>query len=1446
MSGLIKKTIKISFLCIVFYAIWIFIIPFVIKENIPCILNFISDKYNISVNIDEPVVRLDVKPYLNFSCKKFNLSDKDNSERLDIDNINFEMRIIPIITGNFHFNSFNADNVLSEITVSSNSPLINLISENNKSKTQSKIDNLHIKKYNFTIKDNISKSHTKIIGTDLIYKQKYSEKIIKTTGKIVTNGTESDLFSDIHIVPNYSAKKSKVYMTIGSINLNLLSKIPAIFEYFSDLRGFIDLSVIDSKIFVNLKDFSLKDKKGKLLNIPENLVLRSEYDLIGNDLILNNMQFLAKNIHIRIDGIIKQYLKKHKYTDISLKIIDTKSVLLTDILPELEVPDFSIERLKFYGLNGIINADLKIKGRIDNPKVSGNIHITDCGFPERIIKNSPKADIKINLKDKKLYSDTVVPVGNTTVKVDGISNINGSRVYDFKIKANDYIDFNLFHKIIVPLHEIFDFEIGVLPCISGDGLINFDLKTHKVKDKLTAYGTANFKNIKTNIDQLKALNISCKNGNILMKDSNVDLNLEGVKINEVPAKVDGVTTIDSHYDITVVANDLKTYDLFMSIKEVLIPENVKDIFDNTKIQGNTDIDVNLKGQLLKDENIVLDKNVFLDGKTHVKNNSISLRNYGIKNLNADINYDKNCINVKSDLKFNNSTIFANAEIKQDIINTFVKSEKINLKYLLPEKYAQNVKDVYASLSANYKGNINLFDINKLDADLSFYPYISSNNLLKIKSAKINLKKGILKLYGVNASYKDKPLKTQFVIRNLGEENCITDGIFKAENIDISVIDTLNMKKYIKLLNDYAFEKGFFDIDGVIKDNKPDLKLNVKDILLEYKPLDMPVQIVNGKINIYNDKLLINKFNCIFDSMPLLANGTIYNYKIKPMYEFYINAVPKQNFVDKYVNKYVLYPIKLKGDILTYIRLKGLENHFNLKSNIKFSENSSLYYMGATLGDPNHKIEVNSNIDIIDLSKLKIKDLNFSKFIYSQDNKLNELPLIKLNGEIALKDKDVDFNNFRIKTVNPTDAKIFNIIFKKPNIKQGQFTSDLKINGRSSNPKILGVFSLNGIDIPFFNTTIRNVSCDFKDSVINLKSDGEALNNKYILSAQIQNKLTAPYKINNSELFLENLNLDEVVASLKHIDIEQTQNKQNMFLNNGESLRLSEMLLIDKLRIVANKLKIRTINAENLEALISLNKNKKLSVDKFSVNTAQGRIDGDFSHNLNDKKTNLYLNVYSVKANTLSETLFDLHDQIYGDLTGTTKLSCVGDSYKNCLETLSGKGEFIVNEGRMPKLGSLEYLLKAGNLIKSGITGLSINGIIDLISPVKTGEFNNINGLFVINQGIAETVKVFSNGKDLNLYITGNYNFKNSVANMMVFGRLSKNVSTIWGNIGNLSLNTLLNTIPHTNINSDEFKKYELSKVSQFSAADKNSRKFVVEILGDINGKNYVQSFRWLN
>ena len=177
--------------------------------------------------------------------------------------------------------------------------------------------------------------------------------------------------------------------------------------------------------------------------------------------------------------------------------------------------------------------------------------------------------------------------------------------------------------------------------------------------------------------------------------------------------------------------------------------------------------------------------------------------------------------------------------------------------------------------------------------------------------------------------------------------------------------------------------------------------------------------------------------------------------------------------------------------------------------------------------------------------------------------------------------------------------------------------------------------------------------------------------------------------------------------------------------------------------------------------------------------------------------------------------------------------------------MSGEGSFKVQDGRMPKLGSLEYLLKAGNLITGGLTGVSINGIVDLITPLKTGNFKSISGDVKVQDGVANEINVYSSGDDLNLYLTGSYNIASLVADMEVYGSLSKNFSTLLGKIGNSSLNTLFNTIPGVKINDINPKSTSnIHKIPNFDR--KNTlRVFRAEIFGDINGSNYVKSFRWI-
>ena len=209
-------------------------------------------------------------------------------------------------------------------------------------------------------------------------------------------------------------------------------------------------------------------------------------------------------------------------------------------------------------------------------------------------------------------------------------------------------------------------------------------------------------------------------------------------------------------------------------------------------------------------------------------------------------------------------------------------------------------------------------------------------------------------------------------------------------------------------------------------------------------------------------------------------------------------------------------------------------------------------------------------------------------------------------------------------------------------------------------------------------------------------------------------------------------------------------------------------------------------------------------------------------------------------------MFDLNNQIYGDLTGEINLSCNGADFNHCMQTLNGNAIFNVKDGKMPKLGSLEYLLKAGNLVKSGFTGVSINGIIDLLAPSKTGEFSDIYGAIRIKDGVARNIEITTKGENLSLFVGGTYNFATSIADMEVLGILSRKISTMFGPIGNVSINTLFNVIPGVDLSKDSSILDKINKIPGIELSNKAFRKFIAEIKGNINGEDYVTSFKWIN
>ncbi|MFA7659538.1 MAG: AsmA-like C-terminal region-containing protein [Candidatus Gastranaerophilaceae bacterium] len=643
---------------------------------------------------------------------------------------------------------------------------------------------------------------------------------------------------------------------------------------------------------------------------------------------------------------------------------------------------------------------------------------------------------------------------------------------------------------------------------------------------------------------------------------------------------------------------------------------------------------------------------------------------------------------------------------------------------------------------------------------------------------------------------------------------------------------------------YSFvDKSKVKIKGKIKNGIFNLKVKLDDVAFSYS--NIPVRIFSGNLELNNNKITLYKVNAELDSMPVLVDGMITDIFKNPNFNLYVNSKPTQKFIEKYINKNTTYPLKIKGDIIYSSRIHGMKDSFNAKTEVNLQEGSNIYYMGSTLGDANDPIRVflDSNVS---KNTVYVNNFQYDKLITSQNNKDFISPQLNAKGQINIDKNDINLHNFRVKTQNPTDAKIFNILFKKPMIKQGLFSSNVVINGSIASPKLLGFLNFTGIDIPLLDTTIKDVSLDFGDKNIDVKTKGEIFSNKVILFSNMENRLTPPYVLNDVDIYLGNLDINQIAKSLNKLEIESDMNKLSEQKQNNSGFNITN-LVIKNAKLRADSVFVKNLFAKNLTAEFSLNEKLLFSLDNFKFDVAEGTVNGNFKYNLLNSNSALELHVDKVNANSMAEALFDLPNQIFGSLMGEAELTCNGKTHKTCMDTLSGKGGFRVVDGKMPKLGSLEYLLKAANLVKSGVTGITINSIIELVSPLKTGQFENINGNFSIKSGLADSIQIFSRGKDLSLFLTGTYNFATLVADMEVYGRISKKISNVLGPVGNVSLNTLFNTIPGLNLdetNKTDFVK-NLNKVPGFELNDKTYRIFSAEIYGDINGENYVQSFKWV-
>ena len=1431
-------------------AVWLLGIPFIFSKAVPVICENLSFNTSYNISIEKPQLYLNIIPNATIKAKNINITSKTTNDKIKIENFKLKLRILPLLSGRFHINNIEADNININTILNKKAELDkNFIS--NLSNTKISCNEINIKKLFLNILQADTTQTAVYSGESIFYKNsgRYIKLNFDSTIKI--NDKTSQANANIYLPKNNDVSKTNFNMHISDFDIEPLS------EY---LKNYLPKNLAGAKglinIDINKNNFSsgfnglkiiMKDESNSII-FPSELKINSEFNITRKNITIKDAQILSNNINTVINGTISEYTNFKPELNLNIRINKSSIEDFISMSPPFKTEDIDMYKLKKYKFYGNILGNFNIKGNLPEPSLTGNIYVNN-GVLTKPIPNAQGATVKIDFMGKTLGYDVTVPAGGgEKVWVKGDVELYNIKYANMRVWSTKNVDLATAEEKVVPIHEILNFVIGPVPIMDIKGTGNIDITIKGNRKNPHVWGGLNFYNVKTYFLEIPDLILTDADAVLNFTDENATFNLKKGLVNNKKINIDGTCNLSGKFDFDVKTEEQTLAKLYQTIKNSTLINELKNMIPPMDItQGIAALKLKVCGNIKDISLVKFNENFFVKGNINITDSTIDIQNIKLHSIKGNINFDNTNANINLAAYIGKSPLSLNALIKDKYADADISIPKLNLKDIVDrsDSYIQEIADILINVKAKYKGNTDNIEYDKVNFSAGILE-VAKSNKLKLSKGLIVLKNGKLEIKNMNGTFDNT--KSSFKI------NLETDKITSSPTVN----GTINLKDFeLQLINSFSkcsilppelknvlkqihFNKGKINLNAKISNNNINASTDIGGIELNYKPLELPIKVINGSIYIRRNHLGLNKINIMADNMPILIDGHIDNIFSKQDFNLYMNSKPQQTFIDKYFNNNRIYPLKVKGDIVYNVKLKGIKDNFNLSSEINMAKEANIYYLGATVGDLENSIILNLDSNIKNQNAINIKEFSYDKLISSQGKRSTRLNMLKASGKIDILANDVKFNDLKIKTNNPTDARIFNILFKKPNIKQGQFTSDLKLNGTMSNPHPVGTFRIVETNIPFLDITMKTLSFVFRDKVIELSSTGEVLGNDLKFKGTLKNKLTPPYYIENAEIYTKIVDLNNITSKLKLAQVNDNNTFENLGIFDVKNT------VIKKLKLKANEIKLRNLTAQKVEAFASFSNKKEFNIENFSFIIANGKLEGSFAYNLLNNNTGLNIKAENINANDLTIALFDLNNQIYGDLTGNLKLSCNGSEFNKCMETLNGSAKFNVSRGRMPKLGSLEYLLKAGNLVKGGVTGISINSVIDILSPLKTGDFSDIYGVLDIKDGTSDNIEISTKGKDLNLFITGKYNFSNSEANMEVLGILSKKISTMFGPLGNVSLNTLFNVIPGIDLAKDSIILDKINKIPGIELNEKSFRKFIAEIEGNINGDNYVKSFKWIN
>lgn len=196
--------------------------------------------------------------------------------------------------------------------------------------------------------------------------------------------------------------------------------------------------------------------------------------------------------------------------------------------------------------------------------------------------------------------------------------------------------------------------------------------------------------------------------------------------------------------------------------------------------------------------------------------------------------------------------------------------------------------------------------------------------------------------------------------------------------------------------------------------------------------------------------------------------------------------------------------------------------------------------------------------------------------------------------------------------------------------------------------------------------------------------------------------------------------------------------------------------------------ISRLQFKKLQTNISLDRGI-FALNRLQLLAAQGQLGGSLRTDLKTQIIQGQISIRNARAEILSSELIEFpKGQIFGSTDLDLNFQGQGKSPSQFLDSLNGKGFLQISNGRLASLNFMGPIVGVAGEISQG-RRLGISTILSAVSRLNTGQFQQLGGNFVIQNGTASTDNFDYKGTSLNLQTQGTLRLSTKQADLRIQG-----------------------------------------------------------------------------